>query len=195
MMTQAPVPPRADLRCPPGAPDPAAVGHPNEGTVPAVTRDALIAAARADAERILEAARADVAAERAGAEQAARELLERAAAAGVADATEEWATRRAQLIEERRSRVRHAQRAVYEQWRRESTAAALALRDDEKYPALRESLRDLAIRLLGPDADIVEDPRGGVVARAGSRVLDLRLSTLAARALEQFETGAEGLWQ
>jgi hypothetical protein len=37
--------------------------------------------------------------------------------------------------------------------------------------------------MLGPEAWVTEDPAGGLVARADGRILDLRLTTIAARAL------------
>lgn len=87
-----------------------------------------------------------------------------------------------------------AQCRAYDHWRAAATTAVLDLRDEPGYAALRETLCAAAGRVLGPELTVEDDPAGGIVARSRGRVLDLRLSAIAARAVEQVETDIAGLW-
>ncbi|ATL69298.1 V-type ATP synthase subunit E family protein [Nocardia terpenica] len=157
-------------------------------------RAEILRRATEDADRMLEAARAQAAAARARAESEASEVISHAEAAGKARAAAVSAVERRRTTRERRSRLLARQRDAYDRWRAAATAAVLALRAHPDYATIRNGLRDAAIRLLGPQCDIVEDPAGGLVARSGGRVLDLRLSTIAARALDRVEPEIGGLW-
>ncbi len=178
----------------------AAVGAP---TNPAVdTIDAALHSVRAeilrrateDADHTLEAACAQASAARARAESEASEILSHAEAAGNARAAAVSAVERRRITRERRSRLLARQRDAYDRWRAAATTAVLGLRADPDYATIRNGLRDSAVRLLGAQCDIVEDPAGGVMARSGGRILDLRLSTIAVRALDRVEPEIGGLW-
>jgi vacuolar-type H+-ATPase subunit E/Vma4 len=160
----------------------------------APVRAALLRRAGGDAERALAAARADVRAIHAGADAEAAAITAHAEASGMARAREQVAGARRHAERARRAADLAAQRDVYAQWRTLATAAVQRLRDTPDYPAIRDALRAAAVQLLGPQAVIVEDPAGGVVAHGDGRTLDLRLSTIAARTLDRIEPEIGGLW-
>lgn len=94
--------------------------------------------------------------------------------------------------------VLEAEEAVYQDFRRESLAAALALRDGrEAYDRLLERLASEARRTLGDDAELELDPAdvGGVRARAGRRSVDLTLPVLVDRCIADLGVGVEELWR
>jgi len=158
-------------------------------------RAEILRRAQEDAEHILEAARADARGEhdRAAAEGAA--LTARAIAAGRGRAAARLAAARRTATQVSRANLLAAQRRAYEQWRAAGTAAVLELRSEPDYPRLRDELRATAIRLLGPQAIIAEDPAGGLIARGGGRILDLTLNAVAAHALDLAEPGIGALWE
>ena len=161
-------------------------------------RDALLRAARADAERVLRAAR----------EQAAA-VLDRADAqgAGIRDRAvregEEAAADTARLL---RARARRRARGVILQARAELAGAAeqevrdaaARLTAEPDYPKVLDLLADLARRELGGSAgrvvEVEPGPGGGVTARQGSRELDLSLAALAQRYLDDRPEDLERLW-
>ncbi|WP_196223705.1 hypothetical protein, partial [Nocardia seriolae] len=100
--------------------------------------------------------------------------------------------RHARLAE--RSAMLSARRAAYDRWRDTARAAVLALRAEPGFDRVQAELRAAAVRLLGSGARLTEDPLGGLVAEADGRRLDLRLTTIAARALEDSEPEIERLW-
>lgn len=75
-------------------------------------------------------------------------------------------------------------------------AAAIAMRDDPRYPALLDHLEAVAREQLGDDAVIDRDPTpdGGIVARLGSRRVDYSLPRLADRALDVLSDEVAGSW-
>ncbi len=151
----------------------------------------LLESARADAER--EIAEAEQEAQRviAEAHNQAAELAETARAAGRAAAETVSAQRLAALQRELRGAVLAAQRDIYQRWCRRGTEAVLRLRDDPAYPQWAAALRAAAQATLGPDAQLREDPTGGVMAEAGQRRIDLSLAGIAARVLDD-TTAQEG---
>lgn len=154
----------------------------------------LLRRAAADADAIVATARADARAAVTDAQEQAAAITERARTAGVARAATHRAAEQRRLRREQRAALLAAQRDVYDQWRRQGAAAVLRLSAEPDWQHLRDLLRAKAIQLLGPEAEIVADPAGGFVARYGGRRLDLRLSTVAARALDTVEPELTGLW-
>lgn len=142
-------------------------------------RDALLADARARAAEIARAAADQARAILDDAEREAAAIRAAAVAAGQAAARAEAAERSARVRRQARGEVLAARNAVWLETRQAVREAAVTLRDDPRYPLLRERLRGVALERLGPDATITESPGGGIVARAGTRRLDLSLPTLA----------------
>ncbi|HEX7659628.1 MAG TPA: hypothetical protein VF444_09120, partial [Pseudonocardiaceae bacterium] len=94
-----------------------------------------------------------------------------------------------------RARVLAAKAAAYQRLRREATDAVRGFRDEPGYPAVRAGLVAAARAMLGPDAEIIDDPGGGIMASAAGRRLDQTLRTVAARALDQLGPEVETLWE
>ncbi len=141
------------------------------------------------------------------AEARAAEILDRARSEG--DALLEQAQaegRRVGLLESARARAHARRRAgelvlaarqeVFERFRREAHAAALALRGDESYQALLDRLATDAAEALGEDAAVeLHPPAGGVTARAGRRSVDFTLPALADRCIDGLGVRLEELWR
>ncbi len=144
----------------------------------------LLECARADAERAITEAQQDAQRVLAAARDQAAQLAETARAAGRDAAVAATAQRRAALQRELRGAVLAARRDVYQRWRRRGTEAVMRLRDDPSYPRWAAALRDVAKATLGADAQLREQPTGGVVAEAGQRCIDLSLRGVAARVLD-----------
>lgn len=157
-------------------------------------RALIIGRAREAAEGILAGAHAAVDTERTHAEADAAAITERAVAAGRARAAAARAARLHAEAQRRRAQVLRAQREAYDRWRVAATNAAARIADEPGYAEIRTGLRGFARRTLGPEAVIVEDPAGGLTAHSDGRSLDLRLGTIAARAMEQVVPRIGGLW-
>ncbi|MER2138292.1 MAG: hypothetical protein ABS909_10610 [Arthrobacter sp.] len=84
---------------------------------------------------------------------------------------------------------------VLRKLRRQVLAEAAKIREDPRYPALLDALRDQAYRLLGPDAQVQEAPGGGITASRGSRSVDLSLPALGSAAMEAYAGEVRALWQ
>jgi len=119
--------------------------------------DALILAAASEAARIRATARAEG----------------QSAARAEAALTSARARRRAHET------VLFTQNAMRERLLEQVRERALALRLDDRYPAVLARLADLGRTVLGAHALLTESPDGGLIAEAGSRRLDLSLPTLA----------------
>lgn len=159
-------------------------------------RATILAAAKRDAAATTDEAEARVAEILDGARSEGRALLEQAQAEA----------RRAGLLESARARAHARRRAgelvlaarqeVFERFRRDAHAAALALRSDEGYPALLDRLAADAAEALGEDAEVERDPPdGGVTAHSGRRSVDLTLPALADRCIAGLGARLEELWR
>lgn len=148
----------------------------------------------ADTARILAAAREDARAEVERAEREAAAIIERARIDGVARALAHMTEAERRARREARTSVLAAQQVAYDRWRRESIAAVLRLSTEPGFAGLSDRLRDRAVRLLGTSVRITADATGGLVAEAGGRRLDYRLTTIAAQALDGVEPDIDGLW-
>jgi vacuolar-type H+-ATPase subunit E/Vma4 len=157
-------------------------------------RTALLDGARAEGDALLAAADAEVAATVAAANADAAAAVDEARAQGERDAAVVRAAERARARRQARSVVLRAQRAGYDELCRRSRVAAEGLRTEPGYPVLRHRLVALARAELGPQAVVHEDPDGGVVAEAPGRRLDLRLGTLAERAVDGLGEEVAALW-
>jgi hypothetical protein len=73
-------------------------------------------------------------------------------------------------------------------------AAGLALHEAPDYAELHDGLERRARELLGPDADVTPDPRGGVIATAPGRLVDLSLAAIAARTVDALGEEVARLW-
>lgn len=158
-------------------------------------REALLAEAADEAEHVVEQAEDWAAAQVASAEEQARAFIGTARAEGERAAAREAAAEIAHARRRARSLVLEAQRAVYDDVRREAQAAAQELRSRPDYPDLVARLAAHAREQLGPDAEVeLDPPAGGVVARAGNRLLDLTLPVLVDRCLARHASEVESLW-
>lgn len=158
-------------------------------------REALLAAARADAERVLAAADADADAADAQARADAEAMRAAARARGAADAEALLAVAQGSARREARAVVLDAQRHALEDLRARARQAVRDLRNDPGYPAVREALADRARARLG-DAALVQDASvGGVVATAGTRRVAFTLDGLADELVDRLGPDVEGLWR
>ncbi|MGZ4610155.1 MAG: hypothetical protein ACXV2H_07855 [Actinomycetes bacterium] len=161
----------------------------------AAVRAALLAAATADAQRVLAGVDAEVAEARAAAEERAAALRDAAAAQAAADAATIAAEARARARRQERAILLAAQRSAYEQLRAQARAAVRDLRRDPGYPALLTRLTAAARQRLGPTALVREHPDGGVLAEDGGRRLSLTLDAATDRAVDALGAEVEQLWQ
>ena len=157
-------------------------------------RAALLARARADGDARLASADADAETAVAAARVEAAAAVAEARAQGERDAALVRTAERARARRQARAVVLRAQRAAYDELRRRSRAAAARLRTEPEYPALLDRLTALARAELGPAAVVRVHPDGGVVAQAPGRHIDLRLATLAERAVDTLGPEVEALW-
>lgn len=160
-------------------------------------REALLADARAQAERVLARADDQAEAKLREAEEQGRRLVEQAraegeAAAAIAGAHDEARTRRVA-----RAAVLAAQRELYDELAAQARSAARDLRETPGYPSLLERLSEAARTQLGSDAELEIDPpeTGGVRASNGARHVDYTLDALAGRCVERLGNAVEELWR
>ncbi len=148
-------------------------------------RDAadLLAAADAEAEATVAHARAE-----------ADALLADARDRGEADAADLLAAEQARAQRDARAVVLRAQEEVYEQARDAARDAVSALREDPGYPKLLATLRARVERELGPQATVVELPRGGIEATLDDRRLEFALDGLADDLLDRSGGDLAELW-
>ena len=160
-------------------------------------RDALLADARASAERIVAQADGEARERVEAARRTAAELLGRARAEGEAEGRLVAAREAARQDALARSQVLTARGEAYEELRRRARLAVLALRHEAGYRDLLERLAAAARRELGDDADLEFDPpdAGGVRARAGTRLVDYTLPALATDCVEALGPRMARLWE
>jgi vacuolar-type H+-ATPase subunit E/Vma4 len=157
---------------------------------------AMLADARADAERIVADARREAEQRVADARREAATIVEDAERDGERDASARLARERARVRRDARAVLLAAQRQVYDDLveRAHAGVRALARRDD--YRTLIARLSAQATSQLGPDAVVTVDPDGepGLTAAAGSRRVDYRLTTLADQAIRRLGPTLAKLW-
>lgn len=148
--------------------------------------DAIRRSGEAQAERILAQARADAAA-----------LITRRCAAAERLAGLEERGRLAEARAEARETVLRAQRSVLREARAAVHAAARGLAADVRLERVFERLAADArerLAICGP-VQIVANPNGGFVARAGSREIDYSLPSQVDRTIDEMASELEGLWR
>lgn len=150
----------------------------------APVREALLAAARAEADQILARADETVRDMLRRAREQADGIRQQARDRGAAEADELIAVRRAQAQREARALVLAADRAEYEALREAARNAVLGICDDPDYPDVRRRLAALLRRLLGEGAQVHDAPGGGLVGKAPGRSVDLSFARLADRAVD-----------
>jgi vacuolar-type H+-ATPase subunit E/Vma4 len=158
-------------------------------------RDALLADAETDAERLVGRADAQADAQVREAEEQKAALVRRAQTEGEAAARLEAAAELAEARRGARRVVLEAQRAAYDDVRREVHAAAQRLRSQAGYPDLLDRLAARASAELGAGAEIERDPPGGgVIGRLGNKRVDHSLPALVERCLARHAPELERLW-
>jgi vacuolar-type H+-ATPase subunit E/Vma4 len=158
-------------------------------------REALLAQAERDADRLVQQAADRAAAQVAEAKDETEAQIRRARAEGAAAAELEAAAELARAGRRARAHVLEAQRAVYDEVRRKAHEATRELRSTPGYADLVERLATRARAELGPEAKIERDPpAGGALARAGNRRLDYTLPVLVESALAEHAEDVEELW-
>lgn len=158
-------------------------------------RASLLEQARAEAAARVDAARREADERRSSARAEADGLLRRV----LGEREEATAAARSRSLlrarREARAIVLHARRDAYEELRAAALAAAADLRARPDYPRLRDRLAAAARERLGPDAEVTEPEGGGVLARAGERLVDCSLPVLVQRRLADLGPDLEDLWK
>jgi vacuolar-type H+-ATPase subunit E/Vma4 len=150
----------------------------------APVREALLAAARADAAGIRAGAEERATQVVAAARKEADELREAARAQGAEDGTAALAAARTRARRLARAAVLRARSEAYEALRAGGRGAVVALTTDADYPRLRERLAAAARTAAGPESRVREADGGGVVAEAPGRRVDYSLAGFADRAVD-----------
>lgn len=157
-------------------------------------REALRSAAETRAEQLRQDATEEAKEVVAAADDEAARILSAAVSDGQASARADAALRSARARRQAHEVVLAQQSALRHELQEGVREAAVAVRKESAYPMLLAILKERCLAVLGGDAVVTEDPAGGVVARAGSRSLDLRLPTLAARTLDAMGPEVSRLW-
>lgn len=160
-------------------------------------RQALRAAAAAEAEEMVATAEAAAGSALDRARQQAAAVLAESESRGATAALILACARRAKARRQAHQVVLEARQAAFEELRERGRAAAAALADEPDYPELVAGLVRAARDALGPSARVaVDGPHGaGVTAEADRRRIDLRLSVLADRALATLGPRLQELWR
>ncbi|MET8763379.1 hypothetical protein [Lentzea sp. NPDC004782] len=157
----------------------------------APVRAALLAGARAEAERELSAARLDADATLASARAKANSILAAAAEEGRADAVASIAAGHEKARRAARSIGLAAQREIYEELLERVTAAVARAFTE---PDRRAQLVAAVHAQLGADAIVRDAPGGGVTGEVAGRLVDLGVRAVAARAVDALGDEVRALW-
>jgi vacuolar-type H+-ATPase subunit E/Vma4 len=164
-------------------------GAPLEPVRAEILRQAHATAAAAVAQAETEAAR-----QVADARTRAEAILDEARARGQADADRALRAEAARARRRARAVELRARREIYESWRETVFQGVRRLKQDPGYPDILAGLAERARDLLGAGARLDRDASGGLRARAAGRGADLTLEAIAARAVEEAQGEASGLW-
>ncbi len=145
-------------------------------------RQALLDAARADADGLTRCADEDADRTVTAARERAARILDEARQSGARDGQATIAAQRMGVRRQGRALVLAAHREAYENLRAAAREAVHRLGGQD---GTREALVRLARQVLGPDARLCDAPGGGIVAEHAGRRLDLSLDAIAERALEE----------
>ena len=157
-------------------------------------KQALLATARADAERLLADADAEATASVSRAEAEADRIRTAARAQGAADAEAVLVAERARARRRARAQVLGAQREAYDDLRVRVARALPELRASAGYAAWQDAVRRQVQEMLGEGAVLAEHPDGGVVGEAPGRRVAVTLTALADEAVDALGADVEGLW-
>ena len=157
----------------------------------------FLARATEDAERTIAEAEDARRALLVDARRRAAEVVAAARAAGEADARLEAARTIGMARRRARAALLAARLALYEELRRQCLEAAAQLRTTPRYRSFLERLERAAYADLGEQAVVELDVLGvgGVVARAGSRVVDYSLPALVDRCVGLLGERVAELWR
>lgn len=157
----------------------------------APVRAALLARARAEADRELATAHLDADALLATARAETQSVLDTAAEEGRADAASSIAAEHEKARRAARALELAAQREIYDELRRRVTSAVARAFAD---PVRRDQLVAMIRAELGDDATVRDVPGGGVTGEAAGRVVDLGVEAVASRAVDALGDGVRALW-
>jgi vacuolar-type H+-ATPase subunit E/Vma4 len=160
----------------------------------APVREALVASARADAERLLVQADAEAEVILARARAEADAIRADSRAEGEADAASALVTERARSRRQARAVLLAAQAQSYARLRASAVEESATLRGDPAYGPWREDMSERIRARLGEDAVVTELPEGGVRGEAPGRRVEYTLGGLAEQAVEALGSDVEGLW-
>jgi hypothetical protein len=158
-------------------------------------RASLLARAHAEADSVVGAAKREAEERRAAARAEGEGVIERATADREAAAGAAHARRLLRARREAHAIILQARRDVYDEVRTAAQAATADLRVQPGYAPLRERLATAAREQLGADAELTEPAGGGVVARAGERLVDYSLTAMTDRCLAELSLELEELWR
>ena len=157
-------------------------------------REALHAAAQAEADEIEARAADEVDQILTGARTTVAEIIASAAAHGASVARTSAALRSARVRREANELVLAAQESQRRWLADEVVRAASELRSDPRYGAWIEQLTRRCREVLGTQATVTPSPTGGVIGELGSRRLDLSIPVLAAAVVDAHGAEVRQLW-
>lgn len=157
-------------------------------------RAALREASRVSAAAIVDGAEAQASAILDDAKRQAELIRQAAVESGEQAARSEATLRSAGVRRRAHETVLRQQSALRLELQEQTRRAAVALRDDPRYPALLEALSRRCRELLGPETTVEESADGGIQGHAGSRMVDLSLPVIAAETLESMGSEVSALW-
>lgn len=163
-------------------------------TALAPVRAQLLRRAERDADAMLDAARADAADRVASARIQANAIIEEACAEGTALAAAEARARRSSARRRERAVELATENEVYKAVCDGIEQRVSMMLHGPGYPAVRAALEAHARELLGPNADLVQDPNGGVLATAPGLRVDLTLRAIVARTVDALGQEVTRLW-
>ncbi|USX53930.1 hypothetical protein [Lentzea sp. HUAS12] len=157
----------------------------------APVRAALLAEARAEAERELTAARLDADATLARARARASSILDAAAQEGRADAASSIAAEHEKARRAARTVELTAQGEIYDELLQRVTAAVARAFTE---PSRREQLVAAVHAQLGAGAVVRDAPGGGVTGEVTGRLVDLGVQAVTGRAVDALGDEVRALW-
>jgi vacuolar-type H+-ATPase subunit E/Vma4 len=159
-------------------------------------RSSFVAEALAEADRTRHTAHAERRARLDEARRQAREIVAEGRRSGERDAAVEVGQRCVRARRDARRMALAARAEVLEEFHRRAVEAAQALREGPGYAGLLDRLAAAARAQLGPAAQLEIDPPagGGVVARAGTLLVDYTLPALAERCIAALGPDLQRLW-
>lgn len=158
--------------------------------------DAIVAEARADAQRSRDAAEHDVRRWVADAQQEADRQLERARGEGRVAAELETRRRRSEARRHARERVLHTKRAALDDLRHRALELLRAQHDSGEYARMLDRLEQTSRSQLTGEVEVDRDPSGGgLAAHVDQRRVDYTLPVLVDAELSAMGARLQELWR